>query len=433
MEADKLLIVAHPDDEILWGGANLFAQPGWFVLCATNANNKIRASEFYRTMSYSNVTQFLMLDTPDKYTEDEDESDKIFNGTQFEKIIHKLSKKHWKLVLTHNSQGEYGHEHHRSVHKLVKRFFPHAKFFTSGEKLPASQIEGKRENLIYYRETQDIAKKFFNRQINLKVVEKQHFFNETLFVTPHSDIPKLIHQIWFGNTLDSDSVRAHLIRNVEKNAKKNGYKYKLWTNTDFKEDNFPLTWKYMKIALDAGNEIGQSRYAQVADLARYELLHRFGGVYLDSLFEVSDEFFSFISSHKTHTLIVSNEDPCGLECHGTYNRKYLSNGFFACKPGCISLKRLLHPETLKYIDFDNEKINQETGPYFFRLGIKKGDNVLVIPTEKIYPFMVNDSEYRQGEENKCLVDKKLLHNCLHKKYKNSFAVYHSGFGGSWSW
>jgi hypothetical protein len=48
--------------------------------------------------------------------------------------------------------------------------------------------------------------------------------------------------------------------------------------------------------------------------------------------------------------------------------------------------------------------------------------------------MVNDSEYRKGQPNQCITgDEKLLHNCLTEKYPDSLAVYHSGFGGSWSW
>jgi hypothetical protein len=48
--------------------------------------------------------------------------------------------------------------------------------------------------------------------------------------------------------------------------------------------------------------------------------------------------------------------------------------------------------------------------------------------------MVNESEYRKATPNNCVTpDDTILHNCLKKKYPNSLAVYHSGFGGSWSW
>jgi hypothetical protein len=66
--------------------------------------------------------------------------------------------------------------------------------------------------------------------------------------------------------------------------------------------------------------------------------------------------------------------------------------------------------------------------------MKSRDNILVIPTEQIYPFMVNDSAYRKAKPNGCITaDDKVLHNCLKEKYPKSLAVYHSGFGGSWSW
>jgi hypothetical protein len=123
-----------------------------------------------------------------------------------------------------------------------------------------------------------------------------------------------------------------------------------------------------------------------------------------------------------------------MKCVGANKNKYMSNGFFACVPGCIVLKRLLNYDVLEKIDFYNVRINQTTGPYFFRSMMKAKDKIHVIDTEKIYPFMVNASNYRPAEPNGCIVgDDKVLHDCLHKKYTNSLTVYHSGFGGSWSW
>lgn len=111
----------------------------------------------------------------------------------------------------------------------------------------------------------------------------------------------------------------------------------------------------------------------------------------------------------------------------------MSNGFFACVPGCMILKRLLSKDSLNSINFRSVYINRTTGPYYFRSGMKPGDKIHVIATEKIYPFMVNDSEYRPGEPNLCIEDHKVIHDCLSKKYPGSLTVYQSGFGGSWSW
>jgi hypothetical protein len=210
---------------------------------------------------------------------------------------------------------------------------------------------------------------------------------------------------------------------------------KLWTNDDFNDKTLPITYEYCKAALAEGERVGTVRCAQVADLARYELLHRFGGVYLDSLFEISDAFCNYIKEKSTQTeLIVSNEDPCGLNCQGNGGFKYISNGFFACIPGCISLKRLIHPKTLAMIDFKVKYINRTTGPYFFRFGIQEEKDIVdTISTDKIYPVWVNNTDYRVGEPNQCLENINLLGNCIETKYPNALAVYYSGLGGSWSW
>lgn len=434
MNVDKLLVVAHPDDEVLWGGINLLLESGWFVVCASHLSDPVRSLEFYRTMSFCNVTRYIMYDVKETYTDNQAESDSQFFGTPFEKGLAELSKHPWKLVLTHNSQGEYGHEHHRTVHKLVMKHFPSAKTFGMETKLSATQIELKRNLLVFYKNTQDICKKIFNKKGNtLRPSERNHFFNEPIYVTMKREVPKMIHQIWFGSPLDKSSVRYNLMKGVKDIAEKNGFVYKLWTNDDMNQETLPITLEYIKTSIEVGKELGQSRFAQVADLARYELLHRFGGIYMDSLFEIGDEFCNYIVEHNKFEIIVANEDPCGLKCKGGSGH-YISNGFFACVPGCIVLKRLLHPATLSEIDFYNVRINQETGPYLFRKGIKPRDNVHVIDTDKIYPFMVNDSEYRPAQPNQCITkDDKLLHDCLKQKYPKSLAVYHSGFGGSWSW
>jgi LmbE family N-acetylglucosaminyl deacetylase len=435
MEVDKLLIVAHPDDEILWGGSNLLSQSGWFVICSTHLNDPVRSREFFSTMSYCNVTRYIMFDVKDEYTEDPLVADKLYDGSIFDNFLKKLATKSWKLVLSHSEKGEYGHEHHRKVHRMVKKYFHSAKFFDLGPKLSPHEIEHKRNALLFYRKTQSICKTIFNKKSNtLKLSERQFFFNEKLFISERKEIPKIINQIWFGKPLAENSVRYHLMKNVETLALKNGYQYKLWTNNDLFYENFPLVWEFIQLAIEKGEELEQSRFAQVADLARLEILHRFGGIYLDSLFEISIKFLDFITKNNKRELIVANEDPCELNCKGIDGKKYMSNGFFAAQPGSSIIKRLLNYDVLENVDWDSVYINRTTGPYFFRSAMKSSDDILVIPTEKIYPFMVNDSAYRKAKPNECITsDDKVLHNCLKEKYPNSLVIYHSGFGGSWSW
>ena len=44
-ESESLMIVAHPDDETIWGGSHLI-NGNYTVLCITNGNNKKRKKEF---------------------------------------------------------------------------------------------------------------------------------------------------------------------------------------------------------------------------------------------------------------------------------------------------------------------------------------------------------------------------------------------------
>ena len=51
-KADKLLIVAHPDDDMLWGGAHLM-DGDYFIVVVTNRNNAKRSREFHEIRSSS--------------------------------------------------------------------------------------------------------------------------------------------------------------------------------------------------------------------------------------------------------------------------------------------------------------------------------------------------------------------------------------------
>ena len=59
----KLMVVAHPDDETLWGGAHL-TEGGWFVVCLTNGYNEVRKNAFYEVIKESGNVG-LILKYPD--------------------------------------------------------------------------------------------------------------------------------------------------------------------------------------------------------------------------------------------------------------------------------------------------------------------------------------------------------------------------------
>lgn len=119
-KAKKLMIVAHPDDETLWGGAHLL-EDDYLVVCITCGNNKSRVKEFKKTMGVTN-DQYIMLGYPDKVfgirSNWKQEETLIYNDLR--KII---ELKDWKLIVTHNKEGEYGHIHHIKSNKIVTNIY----------------------------------------------------------------------------------------------------------------------------------------------------------------------------------------------------------------------------------------------------------------------------------------------------------------------
>ena len=113
---NKLMIVAHPDDDILWGGAHLI-EDDYLVVCITCGTNKTRVNEFKQVMSKTN-DKYIMLGYPDKTNGERDNwnSSKENMMKDLEAII---ALKDWDLIVVHNPDGEYGHQHHKMASQFV--------------------------------------------------------------------------------------------------------------------------------------------------------------------------------------------------------------------------------------------------------------------------------------------------------------------------
>ena len=117
---NKLMIVAHPDDETLWGGGHL-SEGGYLVLCITDGYNETRKNEFDNAVKCLNETNIpVILNFPDKTFNKRDNwygiKGKISNAV--DKVI---EMKDWDLIVTHNKEGEYGHIHHKMTSSIVRK------------------------------------------------------------------------------------------------------------------------------------------------------------------------------------------------------------------------------------------------------------------------------------------------------------------------
>lgn len=145
----NLMIVAHPDDDMLWGGAHLI-EDDYVVVCITCGSNSRRLNEFRRVMQKTDDS-YIALGYPDTILRNRNDwkyfSDYIIKD--LEKII---SSNDWNLVVTHNKSGEYGHIHHKMTNKFVTDIYNESdasyELYYFGDYYSKKKIVGVEEELI---------------------------------------------------------------------------------------------------------------------------------------------------------------------------------------------------------------------------------------------------------------------------------------------
>ena len=110
------IIVAHPDDEILWVGGTILNHPLWkfYIISLCRKNDEERATKFYEVLKILNA-KGNMGDL-----DDEPEQIPLSNDEVESAILDLLPQKHFDLIITHNPHGEYTkHLRHEETSKAV--------------------------------------------------------------------------------------------------------------------------------------------------------------------------------------------------------------------------------------------------------------------------------------------------------------------------
>ena len=115
---DKVMFVAHPDDDLLWGGRHLI-ENDYLVVCMTRGNDPVRSTEFKSVMETTGE-KYLILSYPDKIGRKRSDW-KFWKEDMETDIATVLNYKNWEQVVSHNENGEYGHHHHQMTHELVEK------------------------------------------------------------------------------------------------------------------------------------------------------------------------------------------------------------------------------------------------------------------------------------------------------------------------
>lgn len=199
----------------------------------------------------------------------------------------------------------------------------------------------------------------------LKLFKNLYEKNINSNLTYNPKIPKIIHQIWLGGKLPNEFKKI-----TEKWLKLHpDWEYKLWDDVNIKE-LFPLfNQKYFNESVNL---------AEKSDILRYEILYRFGGVYIDTDYECFKNFDFLL--HKYNFFVGIQP----LDA-GPYD---IGNAIIGS-----SINHPIMKHTIQTIcDYRNEKlIINKTGPGHitrsFNFVIKfYNDSIIALPIGYLYPL-----------------------------------------------
>lgn len=176
---NKLMIVAHPDDETLWGGGHLI-DGGYLVVCITDGYNKTRKSEFDTAVKHLNETNIpIILNFPDKTLNKRDNWFGI-KGKIEDAVEKCINLKDWDLIVTHNKEGEYGHIHHKMTSSIVR-----SEYKKLDKKNPLylfGTYHSKKKLPIYEASMTPMSNELYNKKVEvLKDFKSQEKVVESLF------------------------------------------------------------------------------------------------------------------------------------------------------------------------------------------------------------------------------------------------------------
>lgn len=196
-------------------------------------------------------------------------------------------------------------------------------------------------------------------------------------------IPKILHRVWVGD----DEIPAEFEA--------------FWDTWRRHHPQWEaVTWRpadYLPLVNQRSYDAA-SGLAQRADIARYEILHRHGGIYVDTDFECLRPF---------DDLVVDLEGFAGLE-----DETSLAIGLLAAAPRHPFIDQLVAMVPYSMATQPNEPPNKQTGPVLATRVLHEGAAIFQPPLFKAFPksYFYPYSYYEKYRRGECFPDAYAVHH-----------------------
>lgn len=189
---------------------------------------------------------------------------------------------------------------------------------------------------------------------------------------PHPEpamIPAVIHQFWDGPPLP-DHLRAYIDTWKHHHPQA---EHKLWNDRAVRD--LPLTNQDL---YDNAEHLTNSNPWQLkSDIARYEILSRFGGIWADTDLECQHRLDPILNGLN---LVIARE-----------SNNWATNALMACEPDHPAMKRLIAQLPASAKRHENQAATRISGPQFLTPRIKRFDPFL-LPPAWCFPYSWNELE-----------------------------------------
>jgi mannosyltransferase OCH1-like enzyme len=221
-----------------------------------------------------------------------------------------------------------------------------------------------------------VASNLYSSEVSLvaRVLKNLYNHNKRLMsvASPTPKIPKIIHQIWLGSPFP-DKYKKYQESWIRHHP---DWEYKLWTDKEVKK---------LKLYNQEAYE-NAPNYGEKSDILRYELLFRFGGLYVDIDFECLQPFDIFHHTYQVYVGIMRTDN------------MRVNNALIGSVPEHGFLKDCIKKIIPAHDHYSHKQTIQRTGPaHFTRCFLKyithDTNEMIAFPISFFYPIPIKVGKF----------------------------------------